>query len=47
MLIIVLIESISKLRPKHYTNSVDLMFGPVTNVDPTDDLNFLQLKELM
>jgi len=29
-----------QLRPKHYTNSVDLMFGPVTNTDPTDDLNF-------
>ena len=27
-------------RPQHYTNSVDLMFGPVTNTDPTDDLAF-------
>jgi len=29
-----------ELRPRHYTNSVDLMFGPVTNIDPTDDLAF-------
>ena len=29
-----------QLRPRHYTTSVDLMFGPVTNTDPTDDLNF-------
>ena len=29
-----------QLRPKHYTTSVDLMFGPVTNVDTTEDLNF-------
>ena len=29
-----------QLRPKHYTSSVDLMFGPVTNTDPTDDLAF-------
>jgi hypothetical protein len=29
-----------ELRPKHYTNSIDLIFGPVQNVDPTDDLAF-------
>jgi len=26
-----------ELRPSHYTTSVDLMFGPVVNVDPTQD----------
>ena len=30
----------NELRPKHYTNSVDLQFGPVVNVDNTADLNF-------
>jgi hypothetical protein len=29
-----------ELRPKHYTNSIDLIFGPVENVDPTEDLAF-------
>jgi hypothetical protein len=29
-----------ELRPKHYTNSIDLIFGPVENIDPTDDLAF-------
>ena len=29
-----------ELRPKHYTNSIDLILGPVENVDPTDDLAF-------
>jgi len=29
-----------ELRPRHYTNSVDLIFGPVVGNDPTDDLNF-------
>ena len=29
-----------QLRPKHYTNSIDLMFGPVTNVDSTEDQAF-------
>ena len=29
-----------ELRPKHYTTSVDLIFGPVTNVDPNRDLAF-------
>ncbi len=31
-----------ELRPKHYTNSVDLIFGPVVNVDPDLDLLFAQ-----
>ena len=29
-----------ELRPRHYTNAVDLIFGPVVNTDPTQDLNF-------
>ena len=29
-----------ELRPKHYTNSVDLIFGPVENTNPNDDLAF-------
>lgn len=29
-----------ELRPKHYTTSVDLIFGPVVNVDPTEDASF-------
>ena len=29
-----------ELRPKHYTNSIDLIFGPVENTNPTEDLNF-------
>ena len=29
-----------EMRPRHYTNSVDLTFGPVVNVDATADLNF-------
>ena len=29
-----------ELRPQHYTNSVDLQFGPVVNVDATEDLKF-------
>ena len=29
-----------QLRPRHYTNSVDLIFGPVVNVDPTEDRAF-------
>ena len=33
-----------QIRPKHYTTSVDLMFGPVTNTDPTDDLNFTSVE---
>ena len=33
-------------RPKHYTNSVDLMFGPVTNTDSADDLAFTSIEGL-
>jgi hypothetical protein len=29
-----------ELRPKHYTTAVDLLFGPVENTDPTEDLAF-------
>ena len=29
-----------ELRPRHYTNSVDLIFGPVVGNDPTADLKF-------
>ena len=34
----------NELRPRHYTNSVDLVFGPVVDVDPTDDLNFAPIE---
>jgi hypothetical protein len=30
----------NELRPRHYTNSVDMIFGPVIDTDPTADLNF-------
>ncbi len=30
----------NELRPRHYTNSVDLQFGPVVNTDATADLQF-------
>ena len=33
-------RAFKEVRPKHYTNSVDLIFGPVTDVDPTTDLAF-------
>ena len=29
-----------ELRPRHYTNSVDCIFGPVVGNDPNDDLQF-------
>ena len=29
-----------ELRPKHYTNSIDLIFGPVESVDSTTDFEF-------
>jgi hypothetical protein len=29
-----------EIRPGHYTNSVNLIPGPVENIDPTDDLQF-------
>jgi hypothetical protein len=33
-----------ELRPKHYTNSIDLITGPVENVDPTEDLAFVPIE---
>ena len=33
-----------ELRPKHYTNSVDLIFGPVVNVDQSEDRNFADIE---
>jgi len=32
------------LRPKHYTTSIDLIFGPVTDTDPNDDLEFSDIE---
>ncbi len=32
-------------RPLHYTNSVDLIFGPVTNPNPSADLQFSSILE--
>ena len=31
-----------ELRPRHFTNSIDLQLGPVENVNSTEDLGFLQ-----
>ena len=36
-----------EFRPTHYTNSVDLIQGPVVNNDTTADLAFAPLKEIM
>ena len=33
-----------ELRPKHYTNSIDLIQGPVVNTNPTDDLAFRRIE---
>jgi hypothetical protein len=33
-----------ELRPKHYTNSIDLIPGPVENIDPTEDLAFSSIE---
>jgi len=33
-----------ELRPKHYTNSIDLIFGPVENNDPNEDLAFSSIE---
>ena len=30
----------SELRPRHYTNAVNMILGPVVNPDPTSDINF-------
>jgi hypothetical protein len=34
----------NELRPRHYTNSVDLILGPVVDTDPADDLNFADIE---
>ena len=34
----------NELRPRHYTNSVDLIFGPVVDADPTSDPNFASIE---
>jgi len=34
----------NELRPRHYTNSVDLMPGPIVGRDPSDDLQFSTLE---
>ena len=34
----------NELRPRHYTNSVDLIFGPVVDTDPTADLDFADIE---
>jgi hypothetical protein len=33
-----------EIRPGHYTNSVDLISGPVVNIDPTEDLQFAAIE---
>ena len=33
-----------EIRPGHYTNSVDLISGPVENIDPTEDLQFAAIE---
>ena len=33
-----------EMRPRHYTNAVDLVFGPVVNVDDTADKNFITVE---
>jgi hypothetical protein len=33
-----------ELRPKHYTNSIDLISGPVEDIDPTEDLAFAPIE---
>ena len=30
----------NELRPRHYTNSIDMILGPVVGTDPNEDLNF-------
>ena len=34
----------NELRPRHYTNSVDMIFGPVVDTNPADDLNFATIE---
>jgi len=33
-----------EIRPKHYTNAIDLIPGPVVGVDSDEDLNFSQIE---
>ena len=33
-----------ELRPRHYTNSIDLIQGPVVNTNPSDDLAFRRIE---
>jgi len=37
-------QQTKQLRPKHYTTSVDLIFGPVVDTDPTEDLDFADIE---
>ena len=37
-------QQTKQLRPKHYTTSVDLIFGPVVDTDPTQDLDFADIE---
>ena len=37
-------RKVNALRPKHYTNSVDLVFGPVVDPDTNDDPNFAAIE---
>ena len=34
----------NEMRPRHYTNSVDLVFGPVVDTDTNQDLNFAPIE---
>jgi len=34
----------NELRPRHYTNSVDMILGPVVDTDPATDLNFATIE---
>ena len=37
-------RKVNGTRPKHYTNSVDLVFGPVVDPDTNDDPNFAAIE---
>ena len=34
----------NELRPRHYTNAVNMILGPVVNPDPTSDINFAAIE---
>ena len=34
----------NEMRAKHYTNSIDLIVGPIENIDPTGDLEFAPIQ---